>query len=112
VKGKFLAIVGHYLPARDPAVFQHDDATIRQWVSKGAVPSDTVARLLKRAGMTDMDKFIVRYAKQKSKKEQAAEPAPAAPAAAAPAAAEAAPAAEAKAEEPKAEEAKPEEQKA
>ncbi len=83
VKGKFLEIVGHYLPARDPVIFEHNDERIGFWVGKGAIPSDTVARLLKKSGSKDMDKFIQRYAKRKSKKEQAAEPAPA-PAAPAP----------------------------
>lgn len=102
VKGKYLEIVGHYLPARNPAVFEHAAQQIEKWVSKGATPSDTVARLLRKAGMDGMDKFIRTYAKRKSKKEIAA--APAAPAAAAPAEAPAAeaPATPAK-EEPKAE---------
>lgn len=96
VKSKFLEIVGHYLPAQDPAVFQHEDERIKHWVSKGAIPSDTVARLLKKAGMKEMDKFIQRYSKQKSKDPEAvAAEAAAAAAAAAPApapVAEAAPA--------------------
>ncbi len=83
VKGKFLEIVGHYLPARDPVIFEHNDERIQFWVGKGAIPSDTAARLLKKAGLKDMDKFIQRYAKQKSKKEQPAKAA-AAPAAPAP----------------------------
>ncbi len=104
VKGKFQEIVGHYLPARDPAVFEVKQDRVTHWVSKGATPSDTVARLLKRAGMKDMEKFIQRYAKQKSKKEQPEAPA-AAPAAAPAPVAEApaaeAPKAEAAAEAPK-----------
>jgi small subunit ribosomal protein S16 len=84
VKGKFMEIVGFYLPARKPSVFEHKPERISEWVKKGAIPSDTVARLLKRAGMKDMDKFIQRYAKRKSKNAEAE--APAAPAAAAPAA--------------------------
>ena len=92
VKGKFLDIVGHYLPARDPVIFEHDDAKIEEWVKKGAIPSDTVARLLKKAGLKNMDKYIQRYAKQVSKKNpppapEAAAPAPAAEASPAPEAA-------------------------
>lgn len=88
VKGKFLEIVGHYLPTRKPVVFEHEDAKIEQWIAKGAIPSDTVARLLRKAGLANMDKFIHRYAKQVSKKNpppEAPAPAPAAAAAAAPA---------------------------
>ncbi len=80
VKGKFLEIVGHYLPARDPVVFEHDAPKIEGWIKKGAIPSDTVARLLRRNGMKDMDKFIQVYAKRKSKKDpppEAAAPSPA-----------------------------------
>ncbi len=69
VKGKFLEIVGHYLPARTPVIFEHDDAKIAQWISKGAIPSETAARLLRKSGMKDLDKFITVYTKKKSKKE-------------------------------------------
>ncbi len=103
VKGKFLEIIGHYLPARENPVFEHNDERIVHWITKGAIPSDTVARLLKKEGLKDMDKFIERYKKQKSKKEPVeAPPAPAAApvAEAAPEAPVEAPAAEAPAETP------------
>ncbi len=108
VKGKFLEIVGHYLPARDPVTFEHADDRIKQWIAKGATPSDTVARLLKKAGVDGMDSFIRKYAKRKSKKESASAEATADRQAAATPAAEkpAAPVEEVK------EEAKPEEAKA
>lgn len=78
-KGKFQEILGHYLPARKPAVFElKSQERIAEWIGKGAIPSDTMARLLKKHGMKDMDKFISRYAKRKSKKAPAEEPAPAA----------------------------------
>ena len=83
VKGKYLEIVGHYLPARDPVVFEHSDESIKNWIAKGAAPSDTAARLLRKAGLDGMDKFIRKYAKRKSKKDAAAAPAtPSAPASA------------------------------
>ncbi len=91
-KGKFLAIVGHYLPTQKPAVFVYDEAVITEWVGKGAIPSDTVARLLKKSGVKNMEKYIARYPKRKSKNAPAEEPA-AAPAPAAPAAVAEAPAA-------------------
>jgi hypothetical protein len=66
----------------DPVIFEHNDAHIQHWISKGAIPSNTVARLLRKAGLKDMDKFIQTYAKQRSKKEQPPEAAaPVAPAA-------------------------------
>lgn len=91
VKGKFQEILGHYLPAQKEATFSFDAERIAYWISKGAVPSDTVARMLKRNGMKDMDKFIARYTKQRSKSAPAEEPAAPTPA---PAAEAPAPAAE------------------
>ncbi len=99
VKGKSLELVGHYLPARENPVFEFKADRIKEWVSKGATPSDTVARLLRKAGLDGMDKFIKRYSKQKSKSAPAEVPA-AAPAPAAEVTAEA------PKEEPKAEEVK------
>ena len=85
VKGKFLEILGHYLPARENPVFEHNDESIEKWIAKGAIPSDTVARLLKKDGLKNMDKFIERYKMQKSKKEPPPEAAPAPAPVAAPA---------------------------
>jgi small subunit ribosomal protein S16 len=82
-------ILGHYLPAQKPPVFECDTERATYWISKGAHPSDTLARLLKKAGMKDMEKFTKKYTKQRSKKAPAPEAAPApapAPAAEAPAA--------------------------
>lgn len=93
VKGKFVEIVGHYLPQRGIESFSVKQERVSHWVKNGAIPSDTVARLLKRAGLKDMEKFISRYPKRRSKKAPPEEPA--APAAAAPA-----PAAQAPAESP------------
>ncbi len=91
-------VFGHYLPSRENPVFECDQSRVDFWIKRGAQPSDTVARLLTKAGMKGLDKFIQRYAKRKKKGEEAAAPAAATPA----------PAAEAKAEEPKTEPAKEE----
>lgn len=74
-------IVGFYLPSGEKTVFQIEKERILHWISKGAHPSDTLARLLKREGLPNMEKFIKRYTKQKKKSEQpeAAKPAAAAP---------------------------------
>lgn len=72
VKGKSLEILGHYLPARDPVVFECKIERVEHWVKQGAIPSNTLARLLKRAGVKDMEKFIVRYTKRKPKGEEPA----------------------------------------
>ncbi|ALM09800.1 MAG TPA: 30S ribosomal protein S16 [Candidatus Peribacter riflensis] len=82
VKGKFLEIIGHYLPARDPAVLEVKTDRVEFWMQRGAALSDTAARLLQKQGMKGMEKFIQRYTKKKSKSEEV----PAAAAASAPAA--------------------------
>ena len=80
VKGAFKEIVGHYLPTRNPVTFEHNDERIRFWVKNGAIPSETVARLLFRAGMKEMEKYMTPYTKRKPRKEvEAGAPAPAAP---------------------------------
>ena len=81
-KGKVVEFLGHYLPARNPHVFAFEQDRIEHWLKIGAQPSDTAARLLAKAGMKNLEKFIVRYAKQKKKGEE--EAAAEAPAAAAP----------------------------
>jgi small subunit ribosomal protein S16 len=45
--GKFLEIVGRYNPQTDPSTIELDEERIRDWISKGAQPSETVRRLLK-----------------------------------------------------------------
>lgn len=81
----FLEILGHYLPKRDPHVFEVNNERISHWISKGARPSDTVARLLQKAGVDGMEKFIEKYTKKRSKsappEEEAAPEAPVAEAA-------------------------------
>ncbi|MCF7844826.1 MAG: 30S ribosomal protein S16 [Kiritimatiellales bacterium] len=89
VKGKFLEVIGHYLPTRNPVVFECDQERVSHWISKGAQPSDTLARLLGKQGMAGLEKFVDSYTKKKKKKEVPEEAAPApAPAAAEEASAE------------------------
>jgi len=77
-------ILGHYLPAAEPPVFDVDRARVEHWVSKGAHPSNTLARLLGKNGVKNMEKFIVRYTKKKSKSAESEAPPAAAPKAEAP----------------------------
>lgn len=72
-KGKVQEYLGHYLPARHPHVFEFQRERIEHWITMGAKPSDTVARLLKKEGMQNMDRFIERYTKRKSKNAPAEE---------------------------------------
>ena len=50
--GKFLEIVGRYNPQTDPSTIELDEERVRDWLSKGAQPSGTVARLLKAKGVS------------------------------------------------------------
>ena len=50
--GKFLEIVGRYNPQTDPSTIELDEEKVRDWLSKGAQPSSTVARLLKVKGVS------------------------------------------------------------
>ena len=45
--GKFIEIVGRYNPQSDPSLIEFDEDKVRDSLSKGAQPSDTVERLLK-----------------------------------------------------------------
>ena len=47
--GRFVEIIGHYDPRRNPATVKIDDQRAQYWISKGARPSETVRNLLKQA---------------------------------------------------------------
>jgi small subunit ribosomal protein S16 len=49
--GRSLDTLGHYNPRTDPIEIKVDEAKAREWLSKGAQPSDTVARLFRRVGV-------------------------------------------------------------
>ena len=49
--GRFIEIVGRYNPQTDPSTIELDEAKIKDWLAKGAQPSDTVARLIQKAGV-------------------------------------------------------------
>jgi small subunit ribosomal protein S16 len=46
--GRFVEVLGHYDPRKDPAVVKIDADRAQYWISKGAQPSDTVRSLLKK----------------------------------------------------------------
>ena len=47
--GRFVEVLGHYDPRRNPAVVKIDSERANYWISKGAKPSETVQSLLKRS---------------------------------------------------------------
>ena len=49
--GRFIEIVGRYNPQTDPSTIELDEAKVKDWLGKGAQPSDAVAKLIKAAGI-------------------------------------------------------------
>ena len=45
--GKFIEIVGRYNPQTDPSTIDLDEQKVKDWLGKGAQPSDAVQKLLK-----------------------------------------------------------------
>ena len=45
--GKFIDIVGRYNPQTDPSTIELDEAKVKDWLGKGAQPSEAVQKLLK-----------------------------------------------------------------
>jgi small subunit ribosomal protein S16 len=43
--------IGHYNPLTEPVEVKIDEDRAKQWLAKGAQPSDTVARLFRNAGI-------------------------------------------------------------
>lgn len=53
--GAFIETIGFYDPLTEPTTIKIDRDKALGWLSKGAQPSDTVVRLLKRAGIAPAD---------------------------------------------------------
>jgi len=51
--GKFIEILGHYNPVRQPKELVVKADRVRYWLGVGAQPSETVVRLLKQVGVLD-----------------------------------------------------------
>jgi small subunit ribosomal protein S16 len=47
--GRFIEVIGHYNPLTQPPTVQIDRAKAREWIAKGAQPSNTVKRLIQNA---------------------------------------------------------------
>ena len=45
--GRFIEIVGRYNPQMEPSLIELDEQKVRDWLGKGAQPSEPVQRLLK-----------------------------------------------------------------
>ena len=49
--GRFIEELGFYDPTQEPSVVKIDTEKAKDWIAKGAKPTDTVAKLLKIAGL-------------------------------------------------------------
>jgi small subunit ribosomal protein S16 len=49
--GRFLEIVGTYDPTQKPSDIQLKGERVKYWLSKGALPTKTVAELIQRSGV-------------------------------------------------------------
>ena len=50
--GRFIEIVGRYNPQTQPSTIEIDEAKVKDWISKGAQPTDSVRRLMKAQGIS------------------------------------------------------------
>ena len=49
--GRFIEVVGHYNAQTDPSTIKLDEDRIREWLAKGAQPTDQVRKLLRIQGI-------------------------------------------------------------
>ena len=49
--GKFIKEIGYYDPNQNPSVVKIDEENAKKWLNTGAQPTETVAKLLKIAGI-------------------------------------------------------------
>lgn len=49
--GRFIEEVGYYDPNQEPSVVKIDEEKAKKWLATGAQPTETVAKLLKVAGI-------------------------------------------------------------
>ena len=49
--GPFVEIIGTYDPKKEPSEIKVDLERAKHWIGQGAQPTETVTKLLKRAGM-------------------------------------------------------------
>lgn len=50
--GRYVEIVGHYDPLKEPTEFSVDEDRVRDWLRKGAQPTERVEKLLAKSGFS------------------------------------------------------------
>jgi small subunit ribosomal protein S16 len=51
--GRFIEILGHYNPRTEPKTVVVDEGKAKEWLAKGAQPSETVRRLFAERGIME-----------------------------------------------------------
>ena len=51
--GAFIEILGHYNPRTEPKTVVVNEAKVKEWLAKGAQPSDPVRRLFAELGLVE-----------------------------------------------------------
>jgi small subunit ribosomal protein S16 len=72
--GDFVEVLGHYNPRTEPSTLVLKEERVKHWLSVGAQPSETVHRMLHKAGLTDTEP-PKRTTKQSKAEREAIEPA-------------------------------------
>ncbi len=67
--GKFIDIVGTYNPLKEPAEIKLDTDKVKDWLVKGAQPTDTVKAMLAKEGIIESFKAPAKTKVEKKKKE-------------------------------------------
>jgi len=65
--------IGYYNPRTKPSTFEIDEEKAKEWMAKGAQPTDTVAHYLVKLGIMKEIKKGSKLGKQKPKKKAAKE---------------------------------------
>lgn len=68
--GRFIEILGHYNPRTEPKTVVINEEKVKEWLAKGAQPSDTVRRLLAEKGL--VERGPISDVKRKPKSEKSA----------------------------------------
>lgn len=84
--GAFIETIGTYNPLTDPATITVDADKARDWIAKGALPSDRAVKILASQGVGEAPVFAPRPRKAETKAEEQPKAEAAAPAAPTPAA--------------------------
>lgn len=51
--GRFIEEIGYYDPTKEPVIVKVDEEKAKNWIGKGAQPTDTVRRLFKAKGFAE-----------------------------------------------------------